>query len=102
MGEDNNQEIAHIKHDDKWVVKSEINWIKKVRKGEDESDNEDNGLVLNSMYSLVRLFDKNKLKYFNEKFLKNDIYNKCRKLERENFDPNLITMLINNLITLAK
>jgi hypothetical protein len=100
-GEDMEQEIAHIKNDDKWTAEPEYKWEKRIRLGKNLTDSEEDSLPSDSMYSFIRMFDKNKLKYFDEKFLKNDIYKKGRRLERDCCDPDLQSLLINKLISMA-
>jgi hypothetical protein len=75
VGEDKNQEIAHIKYQDKWISETEVNWGKKMRLGQSFSDGEEDCLVPDSMYSLVRLFDKNKISYYDRIYSENDLYN---------------------------
>jgi hypothetical protein len=100
-GEDMEQEIAHIKNDDKWTAEPEYKWEKRIRLGKNLTDSEEDSLPSDSMYSFIRMFDKNKLKYFEEKFLKDDIYKKGRRLERDCCDPDLQSLLINKLISMA-
>lgn len=100
-GEDNNQEIAHIKYGDDWVTEPELKWHKRIRLGEDLTENEEDSLPNDSMYSFIRMFDKNKLKFF-EKFLKNDIYKKGRRLEHDCCKPVLQSSLIDKLISMSK
>jgi hypothetical protein len=100
-GEDTNQEIVHIKHDDNWIAEPEIKWHKRIQMGKDLTDSEEDSLPSDSMYSFIRMFDKNKLKNFEEKFLKDDIYKKGRRLERDCCDPDLQSLLINKLISMA-
>jgi lipopolysaccharide export LptBFGC system permease protein LptF len=100
-GEDKNQEIAHIKYQDKWVTESEVNWGKKLRLGQSCSDGEENFLVPDSMYSLVRMFDKNKISYYNRIYSENDLYKKSRQLERHSFEADLQSELISKLMTMA-
>ena len=101
IGEDKNQEIAHVKYQDKWVAESEVNWGKKVRLGQSCSDGEENCLVPDSMYSLVRMFDKNKISYYDRIYSENDLYKKCRQLERHSFEADLQSELICKLMTMA-
>jgi len=100
-GEDNHQSIAHIQHDNKWVVEPEISWERKSIKGQDETDEEDNYLEPNSMYSLVRMFDKKKLDYFNKNYNDDHLYLKCRKLERDTCNPDLQILLMKKIVEMA-
>jgi len=100
-GEDTDQEIVHIKHEDKWTTEPEIKWEKRIRLGKNLTEGEDDSLPSDSMYHFIRMFDRNKLKFFNEKFLENDIYKKGRRLEKDSFDPDLQSLLINKLISMA-
>ena len=56
--------MAHIQHDDKWIVEHEVSWLNQVRREYNDGVNDDPFPY--SMYSLVRLFDKKKMEYFNE------------------------------------
>jgi hypothetical protein len=102
VGEDTEQEIAHIKHDDKWIAEPEFKWEKRIRLGKNLTNSEEDSLPNDSMYSFIRMFDKNKLKFFEEKFLKDDIYKKGRRLESDSCDPDLQSLLIEKLISIAK
>ena len=55
IGEDEHQKVVHIQHDDKWVVERELGWTNQVRIEYNEYSDE---VEPNSMYSLIRLFDK--------------------------------------------
>jgi len=100
-GEDNHQSIAHIQHDKKWIIEPEIQWERKSIKGQDETDEEDNHLVPNSMYSLVRMFDKKKLKYFNEELSNSNLKFKCRKLESDSCNTELQQEFMKKIVELA-
>lgn len=99
--EDEHQQIAHIQCDNKWVLEPEIVWNKKIKNGENNTTEEDNKLIPNSMYSLIRMFDKKKLAYFNDKYKDSNIYRKCRKLESDSCNPDLQMKLIDKLITMS-
>ena len=47
------------------------------------------------------MFDKNKISYYNRIYSENDLYKKCRQLERHSFEADLQSELINKLITMA-
>jgi hypothetical protein len=72
-----------------------------LRHGRFFSDGEENCLIPDSMYSLVRMFDKNKISYFNRIYSENDSYKKCRQLEGHSFEADLQSELIDKLITMA-
>ena len=46
-GEDNNQRIAHIQYDKKWIIEPEKAWQEKSISGQDETNEEDNYLLPN-------------------------------------------------------
>jgi len=77
-------------------------WERKVVNGENETDEEDNSLVPDSMYSLVRMFDKKKLKYFNDNYLDTQLKFKSRKFEKDTCNSELQKMLINKLVEMAR
>jgi hypothetical protein len=98
-GEDNNQRIAHIQYDNKWIIEPEVDWQEKSIRGQDEDD--DNTLLPNSMYSLIRSFDNKKLKYFNDVYKKSHLYLYERKIRSDTFDPSLQIKFIKRIIELA-
>jgi hypothetical protein len=94
--------LLNLKHDDKWGAEPEFKWEKRIRLGKNLTNSEEDSLPNNSMYSFIRMFDKNKLKFFEEKFLKDDIYKKGRRLESDSCNPDLQSLLIEKLISIAK
>jgi hypothetical protein len=100
-GEDQHQSIAHIQHEKKWVVEPEIAWERQVESDQDNTCEEDSLLNPNSMYSLVRMFDMKKLKYFNEKCLDSHLRYKQRKLEKDTCNTDFQKQLIKKLIKMA-
>ena len=94
-GEDEHQKVAHIQYDNKWVVERELSWEKQVRREYDESSDEPEP---NSMYSLIRLFDKKKMEYFDENFKDNHLYLSQRKFNKDCLDDGKQLELINKII----
>ena len=99
-GEDEHQKVAHIQHDNKWIVERELGWEKQVRREYNDGVNDDP--EPNSMYSLVRLFDKKKMKYFDENYKQSHLYLSQRKLNRDCLDDGKQLELINRIIEMAK
>jgi hypothetical protein len=98
-GEDENQKVAHIQHDDKWIVEHEVSWLNQVRREYNDGVNDDP--LPNSMYSLVRLFDKKKMEYFDENYKQSHLYLSQRKLNRDCLDDGKQLELINKIIEMA-
>lgn len=76
--------MVHIQLDDKWVVERELGWTNQVRIGYNDGVNDDP--EPNSMYSLIRLFDKKKMEYFEENFKDNHLYLSRRNFNRDCLD----------------
>ena len=98
-GEDENQKVAHIQHDDKWIVEHEVSWLNQVRREYNDGVNDDP--LPNSMYSLVRLFDKKKMEYFDENYKQSHLYLSQRKFNRDCLDDGKQLELINKIIEMA-
>ena len=64
IGEDEHQKVVHIQHDDKWVVERELGWTNQVRIECNDGVNDDP--EPNSMYSLIRLFERKLMEYFDK------------------------------------
>ena len=98
-GEDENQKVAHIQHDDKWIVEHEVSWLNQVRREYNDGVNDEP--EPNSMYSLVRLFDKKKMEYFDENYKQSHLYLSQRKFNRDCLDDGKQLELINKIIEMA-
>jgi hypothetical protein len=96
IGEDDHQKVVHIQHDDKWVVERELGWTNQVRIEYNDGVNDDP--EPNSMYSLIRLFDKKKMEYFDENFKDNHLYLSQRKFNKDCLDDGKQLELINKII----
>jgi hypothetical protein len=97
-GEDGHQKVAHIQYDNKWVVERELGWEKQVRREYNESTDEPEA---NSMYSLVRLFDKKKMEYFDENYGESHLRLSQRKLHKDCLDDGKQLELINKIIDMV-
>ena len=97
-GEDKHQQIAHIQHENNWIVEPELSWERQVQREQDEIEDEPEP---NSMYSLVRLFDKKKMKYFDENYKESHLYLSQRKFNKDCLDGNNQVKLINKIIEMA-
>jgi hypothetical protein len=97
-GEDKHQQIAHIQHENNWVVEPELSWERQVQREQDEIEDDPEP---NSMYSLVRLFDKKKMEYFGEIYKQSHLYLSQRKFNKDCLDGNNQVKLINKIIEMA-
>ena len=97
-GEDEHQKVAHIQHDDKWIVERELGWEKQVRREYNDGNDDPEP---NSMYSLVRLFDKKKMEYFDENYKQSHLYLSQRKFNKDCLDDGKQLELINKIIEMA-
>ena len=97
-GEDEHQKVVHIKHDDKWVVERELGWEKQVRREYNESNDDPEP---NSMYSLVRLYDKKRMEYFDENYKQSHLYLSQRKFNKDCLDDGKQLELINKIIDMV-
>ena len=97
-GEDKHQQIAHIQHENNWIVEPELSWERQVQREQDEIEDEPES---NSMYSLVRLFDKKKMEYFDENYKQSHLYLSQRKFNKDCLDGNNQVKLINKIIKMA-
>jgi hypothetical protein len=97
-GEDEHQKVAHIQHDDKWIVERELGWEKQVRREYNDGSDDPEP---NSMYSLVRLFDKKKMEYFDENYKQSHLYLSQRKFNKDCLDDGKQLELINKIIDMV-
>ena len=98
-GEDEHQKVAHIQHDDKWIVERELSWTNQVRREYNDGVNDDP--EPNSMYSLVRLFDKKKMEYFDKNYKQSHLYLSSRKFNNDCLDDGKQLELIHKIIEMA-
>jgi hypothetical protein len=94
-------QIAHIQHDNKWLSEPELVRYKQIKNGENETVDDEKNMIPNSLYSLVRMFDKKKLKYFDDNYKGSNLYRKCRKLESDTCNSDFLHLLIEKLITMS-
>ena len=97
-GEDMHQKIAHIQYKNKWRIEPELSWERQLQKEQDEVDDEPEP---NSMYSFVRLFDKKKMEYYDDKYKNSHLYLKQRKFNKDCLDIDNQRDLINKLLIMA-
>jgi hypothetical protein len=97
-GEDEHQKVVHIKHNDKWIVERELGWEKQVRREYNDGNDDP---IPNSMYSLVRLYDKKRMEYFDDNFKQNHLYLSQRKFNRDCLDDGKQLELINKIIDMV-
>jgi hypothetical protein len=97
-GEDVHQKVAHIQYDNKWVEERELGWEKQVRREYNDGNDDP---VPNSMYSLVRLFDKKKMEYFDNNYRQSHLYLSQRKFNKDCLDDGKQLELINKIIDMV-
>jgi hypothetical protein len=97
-GEDPNQQLMHIRQDDKWNIGTYVNWLEQIH-----ADDDDDVIDKNPIYYALKTIDEAKLKYLGYNFhqdveyklqhgrlnreicrqdLKKDVYNKLLKIIR--------------------
>jgi hypothetical protein len=97
-GEDEHQKVAHIQYDNKWVVERELGWEKQVRREYNDGNDDP---IPNSMYSLIRLFDKKKMEYFDNNYRQSHLYLSQRKFNKDCLDDGKQLELINKIIDMV-
>jgi hypothetical protein len=97
-GEDEHQKVAHIHYDNKWVVERELGWEKQVRREYNDGNDDP---VPNSMYSLIRLFDKKKMEYFDNNYKQSHLYLSQRKFNKDCLDDGKQLELINTIVDMV-
>jgi hypothetical protein len=101
-GEDPNQQLMHIRQDDKWNIGTYVNWLEQIH-----ADDDDDVVEKNPIYYALKTIDEAKLKYLGYNFhqdveyklqhgrlnreicrqdLKKDVYNKLLKIIK--LEPN--------------
>ena len=88
----------NIQHENNWIVEPELSWERQVQREQDEIEDDPEQ---NSMYSLVRLFDKKKMEYFDDNYKQSHLYLSQRKFKKDCLDGNNQVKLINKVIELA-
>jgi hypothetical protein len=73
----------------------EIGWEKQIRREYNDGNDEPEP---NSMYSLVRLYDKKRLEYFDENYKQNRLYLSQRKFNKDCLDDGKQLELLNKII----
>jgi len=72
-GEDNNQQVFHIRQNDIWKMETEINWLKQI-----DADDDDE-LEKQTLYFALKKLDHDKLEYLRYNFSANHDYMKNHK-----------------------
>lgn len=72
-GEDNHQQIFHIRQNDIWKTETEINWLKQINADDDDV------LEKQTIYFALKQLDKDKLEYLRYKYSANHDYMKNHK-----------------------
>ena len=87
-----------IQHENQWKKELELDWERQVQREQNDIDDEP---VPNSLYSLVRLFDKKKLKYYDDKYKNSHLYLKQRKFNKDCLDGDNQIKLIKKIIDMV-
>jgi hypothetical protein len=62
-GEDPNQQLMHIRQDDKWNIGTYVNWLEQIH-----ADDDDDVVETNPIYYALKTIDEEKLKYLGYNF----------------------------------
>lgn len=68
-GEDPNQQLMHIRQDDKWNVGTYVNWLEQIH-----ADDDDDVVDKNPIYYALKKIDDEKLKYLGYNYNNDDEY----------------------------
>jgi hypothetical protein len=68
-GEDPNQQLMHIRQDDKWNIGTYVNWLEQIY-----SDDDDDVVNKNPIYYALKMIDDEKLKYLGYNYFQNEEY----------------------------
>ena len=78
-GEDPNQQLMHIRQDNKWKIVTELNWMKQIH-----ADDDDDVVEKNPLYYALKIIDDEKLKYLGYNFYNDKEYKiQQSRLQRE-------------------
>ncbi len=93
-GEDPNQQLMHIRQDDKWNIGTYVNWLEQIY-----SDDDDDVVNKNPIYYALKTIDDEKLKYLGYNFYQNEEYKKQHsRLHREISRPDLKRIVYDRLL----
>ena len=93
-GEDPNQQLMHIRQDDKWNIGTYVNWLEQIF-----SDDDDDVVDKNPIYYALKTIDDEKLKYLGYNFYQNEEYKKQHsRLHREISRPDLKRIVYDRLL----
>ena len=80
-GEDKNQQLIHIRQNDKWKTETEINWIRQINADDDDV------LEKQTLYFALKQLDDKKLEYLRYNFYNDEKYkDNHRRLNSEIFN----------------
>lgn len=78
-GEDPNQQLMHIRQDDKWNIGTYVNWLEQIH-----ADDDDDVIEKNPIYYALKTIDEEKLKYLGYNFYQDiDYKTQHGRLNRE-------------------
>ena len=89
---------AYIKYNTEWIMEDEKSWIDQIKREQNDINDEP---VPNSMYSLVRMFDKKKMEYFYRKWTQSNSYKYEGKINKDCYNAENQHVLVKKLITMA-
>lgn len=97
-GEDPNQQLMHIRQDDKWNIGTYVNWLEQIH-----ADDDDDVVDKNPIYYALKNIDDEKLKYLGYNFNDdNDYKNQHGRLNRETSRADLKNEVYKKLIIMTK
>ena len=90
--------VAHIRYNNKWISNKQIEWNKQI---EVEQDDIEDDPVPNSVYGLIRIFDKQKMNEINVNATDSHIILYSSKMDKDCLNENLQKEFATRLIDLA-
>lgn len=96
--EENDNAVAHIRFGNKWISNKQIEWNKQIEIEQCEIEDDP---IPNSLYGLIRIFDKQKMKEINVNATDSHIMLYSSKMDRDCLNENLQKEFATRLIGLA-
>lgn len=96
--EEDKSAVAHIRYDNKWISNKQIEWNKQIEI--EQCEIEDNPIP-NSVYGLIRIFDKQKMNEINVNATDSHIILYSSKMDKDCLNENLQKEFATGLIDLA-
>jgi hypothetical protein len=93
-----NSTVAHIRYNNKWISNKQIEWNKQI---EVEQDDIEDDPIPDSVYGLIRIFDKQKMNEINVNATDSHIILYSSKMDKDCLNENLQKEFATRLIDLA-